>query len=85
MNNNDNNEKFIDVESLPVDKGQQVVWENCFQNSNNYVEPKRKKRRGLRMLGRIAGILVLTMVGGAIGSAATYSFMKLIMLLQLNK
>ncbi|NOW07303.1 S1C family serine protease [Clostridium beijerinckii] len=76
MNNNDNNEKFIDVESLPVDKGQQVVWENCFQNSNNYVEPKRKKRRGLRMLGRIAGILVLTMVGGAIGSAATYSFMK---------
>lgn len=76
MNNNDNNEKFIDVESLPVDKGQQVAWENCFQNSNNYVEPKRKKRRGLRMLGRIAGILVLTMVGGAIGSAATYSFMK---------
>lgn len=71
-----NNEKFIDVESLPVDKGQQVAWENCFQNSNNYVEPKRKKRRGLRMLGRIAGILVLTMVGGAIGSAATYSFMK---------
>ncbi|WP_017210068.1 S1C family serine protease [Clostridium beijerinckii] len=76
MNNNDNNEKFIDVESLPVDKGQQVAWENCFQNSNNYVEPKRKKRRGLRMLGRIAGILVLTMVGGAIGSVATYSFMK---------
>ncbi|MZK52900.1 S1C family serine protease [Clostridium beijerinckii] len=76
MNNNDNNEKFIDVESLPVDKGQQVAWENCFQNSNNYVEPKRKKRRGLRMPGRIAGILVLTMVGGAIGSAATYSFMK---------
>lgn len=76
MNNNDNNEKFIDVESLPVDKGQQVAWENCFQNSNNYVDPKRKKRRGLRMLGRIAGILVLTMVGGAIGSAATYSFMK---------
>ncbi|ABR32567.1 S1C family serine protease [Clostridium beijerinckii] len=76
MNNNDNNEKFIDVESLPVDKGQQVAWENCFQNSNNYADPKRKKRRGLRMLGRIAGILVLTMVGGAIGSAATYSFMK---------
>lgn len=76
MNNNDNNEKFIDVESLPVDKGQQVAWENCFQNSNNYVDPKRKKRRGLRMLGRIAGILVLTMVGGAIGSAATYSLMK---------
>ncbi|NRY61326.1 S1C family serine protease [Clostridium beijerinckii] len=76
MNNNDNNEKFIDVESLPVDRGQQVAWENCFQNSNNYVDPKRKKRRGVRMLGKIAGILVLTMVGGAIGSAATYSFMK---------
>lgn len=30
MNNNDNNEKFIDVESLPVDKGQQVAWEKLF-------------------------------------------------------
>lgn len=31
MNNNDNNEKFIDVESLPVDKGQQVAWEIVFK------------------------------------------------------
>jgi len=76
MNNSDNNEKFIDVESLPVDKGQQVAWENCFQNSNSYVEPKRKKGRGLRILGKIAGVLVLTMIGGAVGSAATYSLMK---------
>jgi serine protease Do len=76
MNNNDNNEKFIDVESLPVDKGQQVAWENCFQNNNNYVEPKKNKRKGMRILGKIAGILVLTMVGGAVGSGITYSLMK---------
>ena len=42
--NNENNEKFIDVESLPVDEGQQVAWKNCFQN-NNYAEPKKKKRK----------------------------------------
>ena len=34
MNNNENNDKVIDVESLPVDEGQQVAWENCFQNNN---------------------------------------------------
>jgi serine protease Do len=76
MNNNDNNEKFIDVESLPVDKGQQVAWENCFQNNNGYVEPKKRKRRGIRILGKIAGILLLTMVGGVIGGGVTYSVMR---------
>lgn len=72
-----NDEKFIDVESLPVDKEEQMAWENCFpNNSNNYVEPKKKKRKGLRALGKIAGILCVTMFGGAIGSGLTYSFMK---------
>jgi serine protease Do len=71
------NEKFIDVESLPVDKGQQVAWDNCFQNNvNGYREPKKKKRRGIRILGKIAGLLLLTVTGGAIGGGITYSEMK---------
>lgn len=70
-------EKFIDVESLPVDKGQQTDWENSFQNNNNiYVEPKKKKRRGIRVLGKIAGMLCVTMLGGAVGSGITYTLMK---------
>ena len=75
MNNNENNEKIIDVESLPVDEGQQVAWENCFQN-NNYGENKKRKGRGIRILGKIAGILFITMIGGVFGSAITYSLIK---------
>jgi len=75
MNNNDNNEKFIDVESLPVDEGQQVAWKNCFQN-NNYSGPKKRKGRGVRILGKIAGILFITMIGGVFGSGITYSLIK---------
>lgn len=74
-NNNENNNKFIDVESLPVDEGKQVAWDDCFQNIN-YTEPKKKKRKGLRSLGKIAGILFITMVGGVFGSAITYSFLN---------
>ena len=74
-NNNENNNKFIDVESLPVDEGQQVAWDNCFQNINN-TEPKKKKRKGLRVLGKIAGILFITMIGGVFGSTITYSLLK---------
>jgi serine protease Do len=75
MNNNENNEKFIDVESLPVDEGQQVAWKNCFKN-NNYEQPKKRKGRGIRILGKIAGILLITMIGGAFGSGITYSLIK---------
>ncbi|EHI97402.1 HtrA2 peptidase [Clostridium sp. DL-VIII] len=72
-----NDEKFIDVESLPVDKAQQTDWENSFQNNNNiYVEPKKKKRRGIRVLGKIAGMLCITILGGALGSGITYTLMK---------
>ncbi|EKQ50871.1 MULTISPECIES: trypsin-like peptidase domain-containing protein [unclassified Clostridium] len=73
---NDNNEKYIDVDSLPVNEDQQVSWENSFQNNNNYVEPKKRKRRGIRVLGKVAGILLLTMIGGVVGSGITYSLMK---------
>lgn len=77
MNNNENNEKFIDVESLPADEGQQVAWKNCFQN-NNYAGPKKRKGtgRGIRILGKIAGILLITTIGGIFGSGITYSLMK---------
>lgn len=74
-NNNENNNKFIDVESLPVDEGQQVAWDDCFQNIN-YTEPKKKKRKGLRALGKVAGILFITMIGGVFGSTITYSLLK---------
>lgn len=71
------NEKFIDVESLPVDKGEQVAWDNCFQNNANYYgEPKKKKRGVLRFFSKIAGLLLITVTGGAIGSGITYSVMK---------
>lgn len=74
MNNDD---KIIDVESLPVDKEQQVDWENSFENNNNfYVEPKKKKRRAVRVLGKIAGMLFITILGGVVGSGVTYTVMK---------
>lgn len=75
---NDNNEKYIDVESLPVNEGQQMSWEGSFQNNttNSHVETRKRKRRGLRTLGKIAGMLVLTIVGGIFGGGITYSFMK---------
>jgi len=44
------NEKFIDVESLPVDEGQQVAWKNCFKNNNNYSAPGKRKGRGIRSI-----------------------------------
>lgn len=75
MNNNENNNKFIDVESLPVNEGQQVAWDNCFQN-NSSGEFKKGKRKGLRILGKVAGILFITMIGGVFGSTITYSLLK---------
>jgi serine protease Do len=75
MNNNENNNKFIDVESLPVNEGQQVAWDNCFKN-NNSGEIKKRKRKGLRILGKVAGILFITMIGGVFGSTITYSLLK---------
>ena len=76
MNNNENNDKIIDVESLPVDEGQQVAWKNCFQNNKNNAEPRKRKGRGIRILGKIAGTLLITMIGGVFGSGITYSVIK---------
>ena len=73
MNNNENNGKFIDVESMPADQGTQVAWENCFQNNN---DGENKKGRGIRALGKIAGMLLITMIGGVFGSGITYSLVK---------
>lgn len=75
MNNNENNNKFIDVESLPVNEGQQVAWDNCFKN-NSSGQVKKGKRKGLRILGKVAGILFITMIGGVFGSTITYSLLK---------
>ena len=72
MNNNESNNKFIDVQSLPVDEGQQVAWDNCFENNNSGM-PQKRKRKGLRILGKVAGILFITMIGGVFGSTITYS------------
>ena len=75
MNNDENSEKFIDVESLPIDERQQVAWQNCFQN-NNCSQQIKRKGKGMRVLGKIAGILCITIVGGIFGSAITYSLIK---------
>jgi serine protease Do len=69
--NNEDNDKIIDVESLPVNEGQQVAWESCFKNNNQ--DTKKRKRKGIRTLGKIAGILFITMIGGVFGSTITYS------------
>jgi len=73
-NNNENNDKVIDVESLPVNEGQQVSWDNCFQNNN--LNSKKRKGRGIRAVGKIAGLLLITIIGGVFGSGITYSLMK---------
>lgn len=74
MDNNKNN-NFIDVESSPVDEGQQVAWRNCFEDEN-YIYNKKKKKKRIRMLGKVAGLLIITMAGGLFGSGITYSLMK---------
>ena len=67
-NREDNN--FIDVESSPVLDGEQVAWRSCFDEK----EPKKKKkRRGARIFGTIAGGILISLIGGIIGSAITYS------------
>jgi serine protease Do len=73
--NNENNDRIIDVESVPTNEGQQVAWKNCFEN-NSYENPKKRKGRGIRILGKIAGILFITMIGGIFGSVITYSIIK---------
>ena len=69
MNNREDN-NFIDVESSPVLDGEQVAWRSCFDEK----EPKKKKkRRGARIFGTIAGGILISLIGGIIGRAITYS------------
>ena len=68
--NNREDSNFIDVESSPVLDGEQVAWRSCFDEK----EPKKKKkRRGARIFGTIAGGILISLIGGIIGSAITYS------------
>lgn len=68
MNNREDN-NFIDVESSPVFEGEQVAWRSCFDEE----KPKKKKRRGAKIFGTIAGGILISLIGGIIGSAITYS------------
>ena len=71
--NNENYNNYIDVESSPVNEGGKDTFETQFvyDNQNNF---KKKKRKGI--LGKIAGSLLLTMVGGLFGGGVTYSLIK---------
>lgn len=74
MNENRNNDGFIDVESTYTNEGEQMSWNNYFQDEDNN-KKKSKKRKG-KVVGAIAGGLVVAMIGGAFGSAVTYKMMK---------
>lgn len=74
MNENRNNDGFIDVESTYTNEGEQMSWNNYFQGEDNN-KKKSKKRKG-KVVGVIAGGLVVAMIGGAFGSAVTYKMMK---------
>jgi len=69
MNNREEKGNFIDVESSPVYEGEQVAWKGCFDEE----QPKKKRRRGIKRLGTIAGGILVSLIGGIIGSVITYS------------
>lgn len=79
MNNNEDN-NYIDVESLPVngDKTEFINTEeysNQYNNFNNNNKPKKNRKSG-KVLAKIAGGLLITMMGGAFGSGITYTLMN---------
>ncbi|MBE6072165.1 MAG: trypsin-like serine protease [Clostridium butyricum] len=69
MNNREEKGNFIDVESSPVYEGEQVAWKGCFDEE----QPKKKRRRGIKRLGTIAGGILVSLIGGITGSVITYS------------
>ena len=71
---NSEDKNFIDVESSPINDGDETtVWESSNNGSYNN-SPKRKRKA--KFLGKIAGLVVLTMAGGAFGSGITYYMMN---------
>lgn len=73
MNNNENN-NFIDVESSPVYEEISMSAQNDLRNKQKLSNGKNKK--GFGILGKIAGILLITVAGGIVGSAITYKAMS---------
>ena len=51
MNENRNNDGFIDVESTYTNEGEQMSWNNYFQDEDNN-KKKSKKRKG-KVVGAI--------------------------------
>lgn len=68
---NDENKNYIDVESSPVNNDSSV-FNNEFEYESQRV-PKKKRRR---ILGKVAGFLLLTVTGGLFGGGITYSLIK---------
>lgn len=68
---NDENKNYIDVESSPVNNDS-IVFDNEFKYENEKA-PKKKRRR---ILGKVAGCLLLTVTGGLFGGGVTYSLIK---------
>lgn len=69
MNNND----YIDVDSSPVNNNDQPVW------GSFYEDPKKEhnKHRGFsKFLGKIAIIVVVSLISGAAGSYGTYYMLR---------
>lgn len=69
MNDREDKNNFIDVEASPVYEGEQVAWRHCFDQE----QPKKKSRRGSKIFGMISGGILISLIGGIIGSAITYS------------
>lgn len=74
MNDKEEKGKIIDVESSPVYEGEQVAWRSCF-DENEEKTIKKRKRKGFKIFGTIASGLLLSLIGGLIGSVITYSML----------
>lgn len=72
MNDDRNNSSFIDVDSTSVNGGENLGWNNNFDSGNN----GKNKRKPGKVVGLIAGGLVVAMLGGALGSSFTYKMVS---------
>ena len=71
MNNKEENDGIIDVESIKVCEDDQVAWRSCFEQ-----EKPKKKKKGLKVFGIIAVMLLLSLGSGVVGSGITYYMFK---------